>query len=510
MKMPLLSATPNAETSRRTTGRTGSRLRSRMARRASTLIAVLLLAVVIGGALIYYLAQVEQESTQVYRSQTWNLSLMMSEAGTEEAMAMINLYEARGDFAHITNWPSQAAANGWSQYNPASGVILPPNVPPVFTTFYKHHQVDANGYYDVYIDNSNPLNPVITSVGTAVWNFNVALGPHPMLAAAGAGVAAPPTIRQVQVKAAPQWVFTGAIQAKGLIDMNGKNVVTKSYNSHDPNHSFFSINNVGHGLYGLFTNSGSGLDPKQNANGDVQTDGAVIDVGNAKIYGHTDTAPGGNTQLNSQGSVGDTNWVSSGKTGIQPGYSSDDMNVDFPDPTLPNVSWTPVSGSSISSSGNYTLNSISGNFWITNGSPVPMVVNLYLSGSSSISLNGNSSLVVGTNVTVNIYCAGSIAIGGNGLANSSQYAPAVAIWGLSTCTSVSVGGNGSFYGTIYAPEAAVSMNGFGNNGSYNGALVANTVSMNGNSNFSYDEYLKSNGPIRGFAPVAWRELVGGN
>src|SRR3974390_1416033 len=70
--------------------------------RASTLLAIALLAVIVGGALAAYLLLVKQETSFGFRSQNWNTSLMVAEAGVEDALALVNKYEATA--TGITNW----------------------------------------------------------------------------------------------------------------------------------------------------------------------------------------------------------------------------------------------------------------------------------------------------------------------------------------------------------------------------------------------------------------------
>jgi hypothetical protein len=69
-------------------------------------------------------------------------------------------------------------------------------------------------------------------------------------------------------------------------------------------------------------------------------------------------------------------------------------------------------------------------------------------------------------------------------------------------------GVGGYTGTIYAPSADFSFGG-GGSGTYDfvGSVVSRTATMNGKTQFHYDEALLTKGPVRGFVPASWQELV---
>src|SRR5207244_6195393 len=125
--------------------------------------------------------------------------------------------------------------------------------------------------------------------------------------------------RKVRVTARRDAIFSKAMAANGLIDMNGRFVLTDSFDSTDLTAS----------TLGKYDST------KNKANGDVATNGKLINVNNAGIMGHASTGPGGTISLGTWASVGDKAWVSAGTIGIQPGYASDDMNVDFPPVIVP-------------------------------------------------------------------------------------------------------------------------------------------------------------------------------
>jgi hypothetical protein len=74
-------------------------------------------------------------------------------------------------------------------------------------------------------------------------------------------------------------------------------------------------------------------------------------------------------------------------------------------------------------------------------------------------------------------------------------------------TSLNVGGNGEFIGTILAPEANVRMNGGGkSNTDFVGAIMADSITLNGHFSFHYDEALGHQPSSSRFIIVSWNEV----
>jgi hypothetical protein len=139
---------------------------------------------------------------------------------------------------------------------------------------------------------------------------------------------------------------------------------------------------------------------------------------------------------------------------------------------------------------------------------------------TSISITGNGQLQ--TTGAVKIYVTGNIDVGGNGIATAGNLPPNLLIYGTVDPTdpskktnTVSIHGNGDFYGAVYAPGAAIDV--FGNGAVY-GGLTGNTVKINGNGGFHYDESLGNLGRFvttttsstfttTGFSRHSWREVT---
>jgi hypothetical protein len=482
--------------------------------KASTLLATTLLAVIVAGTLASYLVVVKNEYTQVARSQSWNKTLMLSDAGVEEALAFINKYE--GTTTELYNWTNSASAaqDGWAVQG---------------NVYFKTNTVDASlGYYVVYITNQNNA-PTISTVSAVYWNL-YASAVQPFVAAAGVSATPAPIVRQLLVQTKLDSLLPGSLVALSTINLKGNNIMVDSFNSRDPLHSDWQTNFTYQGSnYGYYPY----LDPigKREANAVVATDTNIINVGNAEVYGYVDTAPNGLASIKSNGSVGDTNWIgpapsSPNNYGIQSGHARDDMNVIFPDVTLPSVSWT-----TLLPSASVNIGGISYQYVITNSGTYEVLstltaglyvaatnVTLYLPGG--IGLNSGDALTVGTNANLTVYTGDSISTSGSGQINNvNQISLALSIYGLppgvdsagdtvNGCTSISVSGNGVGTGYVYAPEASLQFNG-GGNGVYDvvGAFIVHDIQLNGHFNFHYDEALLNRGPHRGFIPVSWKEIV---
>jgi hypothetical protein len=385
----------------------------------------------------------------------------------------------------VTNWSTAASAaeDHWT----VAGNL-----------FSMHRVINANGdYYDVTIDNANPSSPVVTSAGMSSYTLSAARSPF-MLAAAGLPApSAVPIRRKILVQAVYSALFPGAITTVTNIDLNGNNVRVDSFDSTLTNASAWNWS-LGYGTYVI---------TKARANGNVMTDSSLIgaiSVGQANIYGHLDTGPGGTATVGQNGYVGP---LPQNGSGIQAGYVADDMNMTFPPVILPSGAngWMSVPGNGIiTNSGNYYSMGINNSLSI-----LAPNVTIYVDGN--ISLNGNKAITIGATASrVAFYVGGqSISLTGNATINNlTQNAAVMGIYGLPNLTSINFGGNAGYTGTIYAPQATFSFGGGGNNTyDFVGALVAFSAMMNGHANFHYDESLKRNGPGIGYIPYSWKEIT---
>ena len=430
----------------------------------NALIVVLLVTSLIGFTLASYLGLVASQNASIMRSLAWNTAVPVAEAGIEEAMAHIN--------KNLTN----RTADGWTL---------------VGTNVMKERTIGDSKYRAYVAANMDP--PAITSEG---WVLNPKTGEYL------------PQPRALRVFTTNDALFAKGMVAKGVIDLNGTGITTDSYDPDDP----------------ALSTAGRYDATKRSDKGDIATNSGVLDtlnVWNAEIYGKASTGPGGNIKLNN-GTVGSKAYHASGKTGIEPGWSSDDMNVQFPDVTAPFPITAPVPGLNGAFIDPSPSGPISYDNWIGAGDykstaglslkNKKLVVighaRLYVTGGDIEIGGGSGSITIKTNASLQIYMNGaSTKIAGNGVANQTGRASAFAYWGMPNNTQITFQGNAAFIGTIYAPNADFKLGGGGSSGDdFMGASITKSVTMGGHFKFHYDESLGKIGPRRGYTIVSWNEL----
>ena len=305
-------------------------------------------------------------------------------------------------------------------------------------------------------------------------------------------ISSPQVSRRIEAVVRPVSAFDQAIMSVGVVDLTNQNIVVDSYDSTDPTKST-------NGLY----------DPaKRQENGDIATDGQLIEAGNAQIFGDVATNAG-------------TVSGAANITGVErTDFYQEPIPVGAPSWNGTNASVTSVTGtatiqasqtqgsaasrfilSGISLSGSKTL-TIAGN---PDGSQT--YIEIYVTGD--ISVSGTSQIVVQPGVTAIIYFAGNVDITGNGILNSNNQPGDLMLYGIQpptgTSEHVSIGGNSQITASVYAPGHDVTVNGSGTNGHVYGSIVGKTVTMTGVSNLHYDERLSSKGMINNYKIVSWFE-----
>jgi hypothetical protein len=414
----------------------------------------LILCTLLGIMLMSYLPLAGSQYTNTIRAQLWHAAIPVAEAGIEEGMAQL----------HATN---NLASNGWS----------------LVGNQYTLTRYLGDDYYVVGIS-TNANQPTIESTG------NVRLP-------SGNGYVS----RTVRVTTSRSGLFSKGLVAKGTIGMSGSwNLKIDSFDSANTNYST-------NGRYDA---------AKSKDNGDIASNLGTpncIALQNAKVYGHANTGAGGTISMSGSAAIGSKSFINGGGTGIQPGWSSSDMNVSFPDVSAPFTGgyFTPTSGTVggtnytyVLATGNYLLSSFSmsgQNKAIVNGNAV-----FYVTGD--ISMTGQSLIYIAPGARLQLYCGGATAsFAGQGLANANASATNFFYYGLPSNTTLRLHGNAAYTGVIYAPNANFDLGGGGKD-TYDtvGAAVVNNVSINGHFNFHYDEALGNLGGGGGFLITSWNEI----
>ncbi|MEY2530498.1 MAG: hypothetical protein QOI96_583 [Verrucomicrobiota bacterium] len=305
-------------------------------------------------------------------------------------------------------------------------------------------------------------------------------------------ISAPQVSRRAEAIVRPVSAFNQAIMAVGTLDLTNQNIVIDSYDSRDPAKST-------NGLY----------DPlKRQQNGDLATDGNLIEAGNAHIYGDVATNSGTvSGAANITGvertdfyqepiPVGAPSWPS-----INPTPSTVTNTVTLNAGAVKGAATTRYQLNNISLNGNDTL-TLAGN---PNGSPT--YIEIHVTGN--VSVTGTSQIVVQPGVSVAIYFDGNVDVSGNGIINSNNQPSDLQLYGVqpsdSSSRHVNLSGNAQISAAVYAPNADVSINGGGSSGHVFGSVVGKTVTMTGVTNLHYDEASGSSGIINNYKIVSWFE-----
>jgi Tfp pilus assembly protein PilX len=436
----------------------------------SSLAVTMIVCLVLGIMLAGYLNLTSTNHLLTSRSQKWNESIAVAEAGIEEALQEVNVLNTT--FTQTTNWPGTTTHNGWSQ--PSADV-------------YYSKKTFGDTYYESYVTNTfGGTNVVITSTGYVPWYYGANDASHPSYIR-----------RTVVITAKLDPLFPAALTSLTTVDLKGNNIKVDSYDSSNPtysNNGSYPSNNVS----------------KTKANGDVTANGDVINsvnVGNANIKGVLHVGPNATVAIGPNGSVGDKQWVESGSVGIESGYYLNDVNMLFPDATLPSVGWLPAIKSSTKIGGvtyDYVIN-LAGDYTIDSFNNIYISSNVTARIRFDKSINNTSGQIyLASNANLQVYMnAPSFTV--KSVINENGNPASFMYYGLPTNTSLSYSGNDTFVGCIYAPEADLSLGGGGNNTyDFIGSVVAHSITLNGHFNVHYDEYLKGYA-WKGYTAINWRE-----
>jgi hypothetical protein len=306
-------------------------------------------------------------------------------------------------------------------------------------------------------------------------------------------ITTPQASRLVEVIVKPVGAFRLALLSNDRIDMNNHNIVVDSYDSRDATKST-------NGFY----------DPaKRQDNGDIASNGPLIDVGNARIFGDASTNEG--QVLNASNVTGEIRddfyqelfKVATPTMTPSPGTPStiNNSEVVVASPTTPIM----VVVSKIQLSGTNTFR-ISG---AADGSPTYAQVLV----TGDVDLSGQAQIIIDPGVHVRMFVVGDADITGNGVANANNPLN-FQLYGVDrlpdSSGNVSIGnfkisGNGGFRGSVYAPNYDINMVGGGTSDSIFGSFVGNTINMTGVQSVHYDEAMGEGGLIADYRVVSWFE-----
>lgn len=266
----------------------------------SVLVVTLVISMIIGITLAAFMDLSSAAHRSVVRSGVWNACIPVAEAGIEEALTHV--------YVNSTNLASQ----GWTMTT--SGLAMSNGVTVAGTVYYKSRTLNGGNYIAAI---QGGTTPTITVQG----NQPKPLSTTDMIS------------RTVQVRTVGGALFARGLVARGSIGWNGS-ILSDSFDSQNP----------------IYSNNGLYDPARRRDNGSIGSVEGNVDVGaNGIIYGTAGTGPTGIITTGSHGVVGDAAFVAGGGTGIQTGHSQNDLNVSFPDATVPFTT-----GYTIPSGGNVT------------------------------------------------------------------------------------------------------------------------------------------------------------
>jgi len=430
----------------------------------------LLIGAIIAVIGAHLLTGVVAEQRLATRSVYQSVALNLAEAGIEEAM-----WAANNEWIDSTR--------GWSPAGDGTGAMILSR-----TTGLTLAQ--GTGEYHLRIDQPASASPIVIALGI------VRLP------------AQPPILKQVRVRLDRRAVWANAIVAKGHVTFNGNRTTIDAYDS----------------AVGAWHATANRLDRATVAT-NLATNGGVA-VNNADIYGYVATG-GGAPQVGPNGSILSATSPSGLSNNVDPSNLRYDFSYNIPDAVAPTA--TAISIGAVTSSttlprpgdtpgadGRYTYSASSvslTNSTLTINGAVDLVV------SGNVSIGGGSGAIVLTNTTsteLALYAAGDISISGNGAANPTNSPPRMTFHGTRTAAQAAtlgrqqfdLSGNADYSGLVYAPNADVSLRGGGSSGQFSGAIIAYSVTFNGNYDFHYDVQLASyQNQQRYFKPLNWIELT---
>lgn len=333
--------------------------------------------------------------------------------------------------------------------------------------------------------------------------------------------------RYIDVVLKPVTAFRLALFGVSSIDLNNENILVDSWDSSN-------TEKYPGGFYPTELNpnlSESQLKLLRNENGDIATNGKVIEAGNARIFGSAATNGGTEGQhgvLNAKNVTGEiTNDFEQEVFAVRAPVVSNGENVGSINgatvlEATPDTVKT-VTTSGIKLSGNNKLhlkgarNDDGTPVLNPDGTPKRTYIQIIVDGN--MSLSGNSQIVMDEGVYVRFFIKGSADISGNGVLNPNS-ALHLQLYGVDTLSDgtprgekdesvglIKISGNGGFKGAVYAPRFDVELKGGGNSDNVFGSFTGRKIRMTGIQQVHYDESMAHGGLVVDYKIASWFEDV---
>lgn len=307
----------------------------------------------------------------------------------------------------------------------------------------------------------------------------------------------PSVIKQVKVKLSRRSLFANGITTRRGVTFKGGNAFVASYRSSwgKPRSPWWNIDDNG-------------------SIASVSVEADAITLSNSRIYGRV--ATGGSWPIvGPNGRIYGKDTLSGMK--VDPERVALDFAADFPlvspptafDTYIPAINSSMTLGTPGATEPTFIkVDSISLSSSDLLAFQGPVVI--YLTGDASVS--GTAEIRVldesWRNASATFFVDGNFYIGGNGAVNATNDPANLMVYGTSGNQQYfKLHGSATWQAAVYAPNAKVDMNGGGSTGAMAGAIVADSVFMNGNYEFFYDEDLEDRfADDTGYGMELWREL----
>ncbi len=463
--------------------------RSLHGRRGSVLIVALILCAIISISLVSYYKLASTALKGANRSLLSFSGVDVAEMGIEQAMAC---------FYKVST--GTAAATAWAGWTLNTGTNEATCTFPTSDTYYSvapNTDAQVKVYVQYYTGSGG--NPIIVAKSIITPRNNQG----------------PPVNKFIKVSLVNRSLWGFGLVGKTWVHMNSNSKADSWISDTDANPS----------TTGAPYSSGARRD-----NGSVGTvstsNGAVTMASNAEIYGTANT--GGGT-VSTAGNVRIYSSTSPASPKVDSSRIHRDFSFTFPSITVPapttinTVAANWVGGTSgspqVVPAASDHVNTADGKYYYSFnfGAKIEMDSNKYISvtepvvlifanhsGTPSIHTSSNANINVTAGKTVDIYTNGNISLDSNNNLNVGNDASKLSIYGTNpTSQTFTLSSNVSIYGTIYAPTATFTID---SNCNLYGAIIANTIQMDSNAGFHYDESLANTGTGSGFRVSQWKEL----
>ncbi len=446
--------------------------------RGSLLLAAMILTLAISISLVSFLKLGQTNLNISNRAFYANATMNLAESGLEEAMWSIGK-AVDGDAAAWNSWTLSGNA-AWRNFT--------------------NYTFDANSTGNVRV---------------YVRNYSLAAAPVVVARATITPATGPSVEKWVTVSLFQRSLFANGLVAKNNLTFSGGNASVDSYDSRQ-------------GVYNASLGGGAYNRYDRGSAGSASVSVSSFSLSNSSIWGNVSigTSDYSGLSVGPNGLVGDFS-ATSGTVDYT--RVNTDFTTNFDDASAPTVAGIviggiggatvlPRGGDAPAADGKYYYDvtgiSLSGPasriLSVAPGNDVVVRITAP-SGASGVSITGNASIQVLAGSTLEMYTESNVSIAGGGIANSNDPA-AFQLWstrpsGATGTQSISVSGNGQLSAIVYAPNADVTMNGGGSSGNVYGAVVADTISVTGGSDFHYDEALSAMSSGNPFGVSLWSELT---